>query len=130
MKEPDIIIEENDCYRIKKEQRDEGYVFQVLNKSRGLAWYADTLDEAKKQVSHITEPQEVPTGWGINLEIWAGQGEDGNIRIDCHHGIETIYPFGCSTCITDYADIDEFFAELREMIESHIKKQTENQKCS
>ena len=126
MSNPDMGIEENDCYRIKQEQRDDREVYQVLNKSRGLAWYTDTLEEAKTQVSHITESQEVPAGWTITLEIWAGRDQDGNMRSDCHNGIQTIYPFGCSTCITDYADFDEFPAELRERIESLLKKQTEN----
>ena len=61
----------------------------------------------------------------LHLEIDAWKDENGNIKTDCHWGIEMIYPPGFATCVTDDEDLDTLFESIREMITDEIEDKSD-----
>ena len=57
----------------------------------------------------------------LNLCITIEKDPDGGLRIDCHSGIETVFPIGCSTCISIEENIETFFHTLEDLIEEVVE---------
>ena len=51
-----------------------------------------------------------------HIAISTYKDKNGNIKVDAHWGIETMYAAGFATCISDEEDLDKFMDTLRKLI--------------
>ena len=52
----------------------------------------------------------------LNLEITPALDENGNVFVEIHEGIHTLFPWGVSTCVTTDADMNETLSILKNLI--------------
>lgn len=57
----------------------------------------------------------------LNLQIHIVPDKDGSLRIDCHEGIETVFPIATSTCISIEENWHTFTHTLYDLIEERLE---------